>query len=246
MGADFRDLDNDGLPDIFVVAMIGDTFPIFHNTGKDFEDTTSVSGMTKASFLSTAWSAGAVDFNNDGFKDLFAARGDILDNSEIAVNRPSKLTNQIYQNLGGNKFVDVSPSSGPGLEIAAAHRGAAFGDLNNDGKVDAVVTCLNDHPEILMNRSRNQNHWLLINLEGTKSNRDGLGARIQIEGDRTTQFNHATASVGYGGSSDKRVHFGLGKSAVVQKIEIRWPSGIVQTLTNVHAGQVLKVREKAD
>jgi len=245
MGVDFRDLDNDGLPDIFVVEMIGDTFPLFHNTGKDFEDITAISGMSKATLLSTAWSTGAFDFDNDGNKDLFASRADILDNADLVVNRPAKLINAIYQNLGGNKFVDVSAHSGPALLIPAAHRGAAFGDLNNDGKIDVVVTCMNDKPEILMNRSRNNNHWLLLDLEGTKSNRDGLGTRIKIEANGVAQYNHATTSVGYGDSSDRRVHFGLGKASMVQRIEIRWPSGTLQVLTNVTADQILKVREVA-
>ena len=243
MGVDFRDLDNDGRPDIFEVGMIGDTFPVFHNTRKDFDDITTLSGMSKASISSTAWSAGVFDFDNDGFKDLFAARADILDNSDVLYNRPAELTNSIYKNIGGRKFIDVSSRSGPGLQIAAAHRGAAFGDLNNDGKVDIVVTCLNDRPEILINHSRDHNHWLLIDLEGTKSNRDGLGARIKVEANGVTQYNHATTSVGYGSSSDRRVHFGLGAATRVQKIEILWPSGIQQTILNVSADQILKVRE---
>ena len=244
MGVDFRDLDNDGRPDIFVVGMVGDTFPVFRNAGKDFEDITTLSGMSKASILSTGWGAGTFDFDNDGYKDLFAARADILDNSDIVINRPARLTNSVFKNIGGHKFIDVSSGSGPGLQIAGAHRGAAFGDLNNDGNVDIVITCLNDRPEILINHSRNRNHWLLLDLEGTKSNRDGLGARIKIEADGITQYNHATTSVGYGGSSDRRVHFGLGSATKVQKIEILWPSGIQQTLLNISADQILKVREK--
>ena len=136
-------------------------------------------------------------------------------------------------------------SAGPGFSVPAAHRGAAFGDLNNDGRIDIVVSCLNSRPEILMNRSVNANHWLLINLVGTVSNRDGLGSRIKITTAEGVQYNHATTSVGYGSSSDKRVHFGLGAATRADRIEIRWPSGIGQVLTDVAANQILTVREPA-
>jgi hypothetical protein len=245
MGADFKDVDNDGRADIFVVAMVGDTFPLFYNRGRFFEDVTSISGVAAASVSSTGWGAGVFDFDNDGFKDLFVARAAILDNAEMIDHVPAKLPNAIYRNLGGKKFVDVSSKAGPGLQLAAAHRGAAFGDLNNDGKMDVVVNCLNEKPEILLNQSRNRNHWLTLELTGTKSNRDGLGARVWVTAGGITQFNHATTSVGYAASSDRRVHFGLGETAAIaQKVEIEWPSGIRQTLLNVPADQILKIREE--
>ena len=245
MGADFRDVDNDGRPDIFVVGMIGDTFPLFRNRGRYFEDITRASGVAKATTRLTAWGAGVFDFDNDGHKDIFAACAAILDNSEEIDHLPSKLPNLLLRNMGNERFADVSADAGQGFLTPAAHRGAAFGDLNNDGKIDIVVTNLNAKPDILMNRSRNANHWLIVNLVGTKSNRDGLGAQIKVwPSAGPMQYNHATTSVGYGGSSDRRVHFGLGPASKVEKIEIVWPSGIHQTLTGINADQILTVREK--
>lgn len=246
MGTDFRDIDNDGAPDIFVVGMVGDTFPVFLNRrGKDFLDVTSSSGVSRASVGYTAWGAGISDFDNDGWKDLFASRASILDNSEEIDHLPAKLPNAVYRNLSGRRFADVSAQAGPSFAVPQAHRGTAFGDLNNDGKMDVVVTSLNARPEVFMNRSPNSNHWLLIRLTGTKSNRDGLGARIRIDTPAGSQYNHATTSVGYSGSSDRRVHFGLGQAAAVDTVEILWPSGIRQVLQNVKADQVLDVREPA-
>ncbi len=245
MGSDFRDVDNDGRPDIFVAAMVGDTFPLFRNRGRDFMDVTSMSGISRASAGSTAWGNGMFDLDNDGFKDLFAARAAILDNSEEIDHLPSKLPNAIYRNLGGQSFVDVSAEAGPSFSAPQAHRGCAFGDLNNDGRIDVVVTNLNAKPEIFFNRSQNSNHWLTIRLTGTKSNRDGLGARIKlVTANGMTQYNHATTSVGLSSSSDRRVHFGLGQATTANKIEILWPSGIQQTLTNVRVDQILNVREE--
>src|ERR1019366_5256718 len=158
MGADFKDIDNDGRPDIFVVAMVGDMLPLFRNRGRYFEDITRASGVAKATAGLTAWGAGVFDFDNDGNKDLFAACASILDNSEEVDHLPSKLPNLLLRNLGNGTFVDVSADAGGGFLAPAAHRGAAFGDLNNDGKMDSVVTNQNSKPEILMNRSQNANH----------------------------------------------------------------------------------------
>jgi hypothetical protein len=142
-------------------------------------------------------------------------------------------------------FEDLSKVAGSGFAVAAAHRGAAFGDLNNDGKMDIVTSVLNGSPEILVNRSENRNHWILFKLIGVKSNRDGLGTKIKITTSQGSQFNHATTAVGYNSSSDKRVHFGLGSAAVIDKVELTWPSGVRQVLTNVKADQVLTVTESA-
>jgi len=244
MGADFRDLDNDGKPEISHTAMWGDTFPLYGNLGNYFEDITSSSGMAVLSRPLTAWGTGAFDFDNDGFKDLLAACAAILDNSEQIEHRPFKLPNALFRNNGDGTFSDVGPQAGLSFNEPAAHRGAAFGDFNNDGKVDVVVVVLNGKTQLFLNRSTNNNHWLLLKLVGTKSNRDGLGARIKITPSRgMPQYNEATTAVGYNSSSDKRVHFGLGPAMSVDEIEIKWPRGITQTLTNVAAGQILTVRE---
>jgi hypothetical protein len=242
MGADFRDLDNDGRSDIFHTAMFGDSFPIYRNLGGgQFEDDTSSSGLTAATVRSTAWGTGAYDFDNDGFKDIFTANAAILDNSEEVEHRPYRLPNSVFRNIGDFKFQNVSTQAG--FTEASAHRGAAFGDLNNDGRIDAVVSVLNGAPEILMNRSVNHNHWILLNLVGVADNRDGLGTKIKITTAHGSQYNEATTAVGYNSSSDKRVHFGLGQDAVIDRIELQWPTGVKQVLTGVRADQVLTIRE---
>jgi enediyne biosynthesis protein E4 len=244
MGADFRDIDNDGRPDIFVTGMTGDTFPLFRNTGKEFSDVTGAWGVAAATARMTGWGAGIADFDNDGWKDLFAACASILDNSEDIDRLPSKLPDQILRNMGGNSFVDVGAAAGPSFTTPQAHRGAAFGDLNNDGRMDAVVTVQNSRPEILMNRSPGKNHWLLVKLVGTRSNRDGLGAKLKVTpAGGSPLYNHATTSTGLGASSDPRVHFGLGSAGRIEKLEVWWPSGIHQTLQNMKPDQILTVRE---
>jgi hypothetical protein len=246
MGADFRDVDNDGRPDIFVVGMIGDTFPLYRNRGADFADVTSSWGIGGATARMTAWGAGIVDFDNDGWKDLFAACSSILDNSEEIEHLPSKLPNKVLRNMGGTHFVDVSDSAGASFVVPQAHRGMAYGDLNNDGRIDIVVTVKDGRPEILRNRSANKNHWLLVKLVGARSNRDGLGARLKATlAGGSALYNHATTSTGLSASSDSRIHFGLGAAQKVEKLEIWWPSGIRQTLENVPADHILTVHEPA-
>jgi hypothetical protein len=244
MGADFRDLDNDGRPDIFHTAMFGDSFPLYKNLGAgEFLETTRAAGLAAPTSRLTAWGTGAFDFDNDGFKDLFTANAAILDNSMEVEHRPFALPNSLFRNRGDLTFEDVSAKAGPGFTIPAAHRGAAFGDLNNDGKIDAVVTVLNGPPEILINRSTNHNHWIILNLIGVADNADGLGTKVKITTSRGSQYNEATTAVGYNSSSDKRVHFGLGDASVIDTIELSWPTGVHQVLKNVMVDQVLTVKE---
>jgi hypothetical protein len=241
MGADFRDLDNDGRPDIFHTAMSGDTFPLYRNTGNQFEDVTQTSGIAEFSHRLTAFGTGAFDFDNDGQKDIFIAGGAILDNELEVLHRPAKLPNSVLRNNGHFRFTDVSSTAGTGFLVPKLHRGAAFGDFTNDGKIDIVVTALNDTPQLLYNRTINKHHWVIVKLVGTKDNRDGLGAKIMITTSRGIQFNHATTAVGYGSSSDKRVYFGLGECAVIDRIEVHWLTGRRQLLTNIKADQILTV-----
>ena len=246
MGAEFRDLNNEGLPDIFHTAMFGNTFPLYKNTGTQFDDVTDVSGITAFSRRMTAWGTGAFDFDNDGWKDLFVAGGAILDNELEVLHRPALLPDGVLRNNGNFTFTDVSATAGTGILSPRLHRGAAFGSFNNGGKIDIVVTAINDKPQLLMNRTVNGNHWIILKLVGTKDNRDGLGTRVKITTADGVQYNHATTAVGYSSSSDKRVHFGLGKTAVIDKIEFSWPTGVKQILTHVKADQVLTVVEKQD
>ena len=246
MGAEFLDINNDGLPDVFETAMFGEGFPLYRNLGHgQFEDVTAATGLAALTRSSTAWGVGVFDFDNDGNKDLFTANSDILDNSMQLAHRPFPLPDRIFRNQGNFTFEDASSKAGASFQIPAPHRGVAFGDLNNDGKIDAVVSVLNGPPEIWVNRSRNSNHWIILKLVGVKSNRDGLGTKIKITTSLNTQYNHATTTGSYNSSNDKRVHFGLGSAAVVDSIELTWPSGIKQTIKGVKADQVLTVTESA-
>jgi len=185
------------------------------------------------------------DFDNDGWKDLFVARSNVLDNiSVLKPNRHYPEPNSVFRNLGNGKFADVSSLAGPDFQLEAAHRGAAFGDLDNDGRIDVVLSVLNGPAKILHNISDNANHWILLKLVGTGSNRMGFGAQIRLEAqDGSIQWNEATTAVGYASSSDPRVHFGLGSNKRIRTIEIRWPSGVTQTLHDVSSDQVLTVKE---
>jgi enediyne biosynthesis protein E4 len=248
MGVDFRDVDDDGLPDVVETAMFGEGFPLYKNLRNgEFQDVSSTAGLTTATGRSTGWGVGIFDFDNDGRKDMFTANSDILDNAMELAHRPFALANSVFRNKGNLRFEDESAKAGASFQVPAAHRGAAFGDLDNDGKIDVVVTVLNGQPEIWMNRSgagdAHRNHWIILKLVGVKSNRDGLGTKIKIMTSQSTQYNHATTAVSYNSSSDKRVHFGLGSAAVVDSIELAWPSGIKQVLKNVRADQILTVTE---
>jgi hypothetical protein len=184
------------------------------------------------------------DFDNDGWKDLFVSRGHVESLNQPG--QPVDQPNTVFRNLGASgKWVPLTEAAGFTSIPPARHRGCAFGDLDEDGRVDVVVTALGRDAEIWMNRSPKSGHWLDIALRGTKSNRDGIGARIKLTTRTGAQYNHMTTSAGYASSSDGPVHFGLGAENQADLIEIRWPSGIIQTLQNVSADQVLKVTETA-
>jgi enediyne biosynthesis protein E4 len=238
MGADFRDFDNDGLCDINVTALAGETFPLFRNLGKgSFLDATHISQLAQPSAARSGWSNGFVDFNNDGWKDLFTANSDVNDLIELFQSAHYKQPNSLYANLGDGTFRDVSSEAGFTLE--RAHRGCAFADFENDGRVDVVVSALGEPAELWQNVSPDPNHWLMLKLTGTRSNRDGIGAKIHLG----NQFNHVTTAVGYASSSPSTVHFGTGKLEKIERIEIRWPSGTIQILQNVETNQLLEVHE---
>ncbi len=240
MGADFRDYDNDGWPDLTVTALTGETFPLFHNLGKGaFQDAGFASGMGALSRPYSGWSNGFFDFNNDGWKDLFTANSHVNDRVELFEPAQYKEPNSVFLNLGNGTFADVSAGAGPEFRTARAHRGSAFADFDLDGRMDVVVSSLGEPAELWRNESPETGAWLRLEFTGVKSNRDGIGARVRI-GD---QHNHMTTAVGYASSSHHGVHFGLGKAARVDRVEIRWPSGAVQVLENVKVNQVLRVRE---
>jgi enediyne biosynthesis protein E4 len=249
MGVDLRDVNNDGRADIFHTAVELETFPLYLNLGGWlFHNVTASSGLGRLTAQMSGWSNGIYDFDNDGWKDLFVARSNVLDNVSLAQpHRRYPEPNTIFHNLGDGRFQDVSASAGEDFRQEDPHRGAAFGDLDNDGRVDAIVTVLGGTLKLFHNVSPPMNHWLTLKLEGKKSNRMGLGARVRIiTPDGATQYNHATTSVGYAASSDSRIHFGLGPNRQVKELEILWPSGLKQVVNDVMVDQVISIAENSN
>lgn len=245
MGADFRDINNDGYPDIVTVALNYQTFPMWQNKeGKGFEEITGPCGMREASMRMGGYGPGLYDFDNDGWKDLFVSCG----HAEVLQKPGTEIEqhNAVFRNPGkSGHWQALVAEAGLAAVAPARHRGCAFGDFDGDGRTDVVVTALLSPAEIWMNRTENASHWLDISLQGTKSNRDGIGARIKVVAASGTQYNHMTTSVGYASSSHGPVHFGLGKDIIAELVEIRWPSGIVQTLKYVKGDRLLTVEEPA-
>jgi hypothetical protein len=234
MGTVFQDYDNDGKPDVIVTELPREIYGVYHNDGDgSFTYRSLETGLGLLSSGSSGWGVGLEDFHNNGKEDLFVAQGHVLDNVEKIDPSLHYLEPPLLAANNDGRFERIESGS----TAAVAARGAAFGDLNNDGWQDVVVTTLGGHPQVFMNKG-GKLHWLTITLRGTRSNRDGYGARVQVNGE--TRF--ATSAGSYLSSSDKRLHFGLG-TAEKAEVDIKWPSGIHQTLKDVHADQFLEVRE---
>ncbi len=240
MGVDAKAYDNDGWVDVFYNDLMGQIWALFRNQrGRSFRYVSPAAKLVRPSESKSGWSAGFIDYNNDGWKDLYSANGDV---DNLVPN--AKQNDTMFENVEGKEFVDVSGQIGKDFLRAGFQRGSAFVDLNNDGFLDVVVTSLNEKPRILVNSGDNGNHWLLIEATGHRSNRDGIGTKIKVVTPSGRKlYNHVTVSVGFLSSSDRRVHFGLGSEKIADSIEIRWPSGKVQTLRNVAADQILRVEE---
>ncbi len=240
MGCDVKDYDNDGWVDVFYNNLQHQTFGLFRNqAGRYFEYLSAPANIEKLSHNFSGWSNAFVDYDNDGWKDIYSANGDVDYFGDNAAQHDT-----LWRNENGRSFVDVSEAVGKDFLRPGFQRGSATGDLNDDGSPDLVVTSLNARPRILMNSGEGKNHWLLVETRGRKANRDGIGASVTAVTESGRKlYGHVNPSVGFMSSSDKRIHFGLGQERVIKEIEIRWPGGAVQKLAGVPPDRVLKIEE---
>src|SRR4029077_15507936 len=223
-----------GRPDVIVTELPHQLQTIFHNDGHGaFSDESLHTGFGVLSGLTSGWGVGMEDFDNDGWKDVFIAQVHVMDNVEKLDSSLHYLEPPLVALNRSGRFEQANAGSA----TPVAGRGAAFGSLNNDGWVDVVTTVLGGHPQVFLNHGGKE-HWLTIVLRGTRSNRDGFGARVEVNG----QTRFATATGSYLSSNDKRLHFGLGAAATA-KVEVSWPSGIHQTLSNVPIDEFMEIRE---
>jgi enediyne biosynthesis protein E4 len=243
MGVDWNDYDNDGSPDIFLDALSLQGYVLLRNTRGEYDDVSDLAGISAITIRYSGWGTKFFDYDNDGWKDLFVAQGHVMDT--ITADAPSLSYKQqllLMRNVHG-RYENVSARGGSCFQVPLAARGAAFGDLDNDGSVDVVVGT-NDGAPLVLHNDGTKNHWIILNTVGTTSNRDGIGARIRITGESgVNQYGFVSTASSYLSASDKRVHFGLGSDRRLRQVEIRWPSGKVQTLDDVPADQILTIKE---
>lgn len=248
MGVDFADYDNDGNPDIVITNLSDQKYALYHNSGNgSFTYETGPSGLGMVTRPYAGWGVKFFDYDNDGWKDLFISQGHVMDTIQLTFPHLRYLQPPLLlHNESGKKFIDVSAQSGPVFKQKWAARGLTVGDLSNRGVLDLVVSTNNGPAYVLRNQDATRNHWLTLQLEGRKSNRDGIGAEVKVVS-ATIGAQYATVSTtgSYLSASDRRLHFGLGADALVKSIEIRWPSGILQHMENVSANQFLTVVEEA-
>ncbi|MGC2161013.1 MAG: CRTAC1 family protein [Silvibacterium sp.] len=246
MGVDFQDYNNDGLPDLVITDLANQKYALYRNNGdSSFTYDSYASGIGGMTMLHSGWGVHFLDYDNDGLKDLLIVQGHDLDTIQLNFPQLRYKEPMLLAHNTGNGFVDVSAQSGDIFHDSLAGRGLAIGDIDNDGRIDAVVTTNDGAAYILRNETATRNHWLALSLVGHRSNRDGIGAEIKLTSSAGSQYVTVSTAGSYLSSSDKRAHFGLGADTVAKSIQIHWPSGIIQTLENVRADQILTVNEPA-
>jgi hypothetical protein len=244
MGVDFADYNNDGLPDLVVTDLASQIYALYRNNGDGtFNYESYPSGIGLMTMKHSGWGVRFLDFDNDGWKDLLITQGHDLDTIQLTFPDLRYKEPMLLARNTGKGFVDVSSHAGDVFQKAWVGRGLAIGDIDNDGRLDAVVTTNDGALHVLHNSTQNQNHWLTLELVGHRSNRDAIGAEVKLVTAKGAQWATVTTAGSYLSSSDKRVHFGLGSEAIARSIEIRWPSGLRQTLRDVHADQILQIQE---
>jgi hypothetical protein len=246
MGIDFADYDNDGLPDIVVTDLAYQKYALYRNNGDGtFSYVTDTAGLGTMTFLHSGWGMRFLDYDNDGWKDLLIGQAHVMDTIEVNYPQLHYREPMLLARNTGHSFVDLSGESGSVFHESWVSRGLAIGDIDNDGRLDAVVTENGGPAHILHNETLTENHWLTLNLVGHKSNRDAIGAEVKIITAQGQQSATVTTCGSYLSSGDKRVHFGLGAQLAVKQIDIRWPSGIRQIVNEVKGDQILRVDEPA-
>jgi hypothetical protein len=243
MGVDFADYDNDGRPDLAVTDLSGQRYMLYRNNGDGtFADVTSESGVGRASLTYSGWSTKFLDYDNDGWKDLFFAQGHVMDNIEVTSPNLKYMQPPMLLHNSSGRFSAVD--AGAAFQIPWAGRGAAFGDLDNDGDIDIVVANLGQRAYVLRNEGGNRNGWIGIRARGRRSNRDGIGCVVKVtSASGLVQYHTINTAVGYLSASDKRLVVGLGADRSARLVEIRWPAGAIQRFENVAAGKTLDAVE---
>ena len=247
MGVECGDYDNDGLMDFYVTSYQQDLATLYRNLGDaQFEDVTRLTGAGEGTQVHVTWGCGMVDFDNDGYRDLFVACGHLHDNVEQFDSTTSYLArNLVLRNTGDGRFVDVSARSGDGLSVQLSSRGAAFDDLDNDGDIDVVILNSRREPTLLRNDAPPDQHWIQICLRGVKTNRDGIGTQVKVQAGELSLVDEVHSGRSYQSHYGLRLHFGLGSQPQVDRIEVHWLGGGVDVLQNVPADQVLTIRQSA-
>jgi hypothetical protein len=246
MGVDFADYNNDGWPDLVITDLANQRYALYRNLGDGtFDYASFTSGLGGMTMLHSGWSLRFMDYDNDGWKDLLIAQGHDLDTIEKSFPQLHYREPMMLARNTGTRFIDVSGISSEIFHDAWVGRGMAIGDINNDGRIDAVVSTNGGAPHLLLNMTETQNHWTTLKLVGHKSNRDAIGAQVKLTTKLGSQWGTVTTSSGYMSSSDPRLHFGLGSAAAIDRIEIRWPSGIQQVLTYQAGDRQITIDEPA-
>jgi len=244
MGVDFADYNNDGWPDLVITDLANQRYALYQNNrDSSFTYSSFTSGVARLTMPHSGWGVRFLDYDNDGWKDLLIAQGHDLDTVELSYPNLHYREPMLLLRNSGKDFIDVSSASGAVFSQPWLGRGMAIGDIDNDGRLDAVVSTNDGPAHILHNETPTQNHWLTLKLVGHISNRDAIGAEVKLVTAKGQQCATVSTAGSYLSSSDKRVHFGLGSESSAQSIEIRWPSALLQTLKNVRGDQILQVDE---